>query len=179
MNIHRYTLYRIMERIVAYHHMKQLSLSPEVYTWVVSKLIEEQERFRVSIQSFSADELTRQIEWVESLMHNEHLQKDGWVEVFPHIIAMYQEALPKYKKKTIPAALKKKVWYTYIGEDQGTGMCFCCRATKIQQLSFHCGHVVSEKNGGGMNLQNMRPICQNCNSSMGTKNMNEFMAMLS
>lgn len=167
-----------MERIVAYHHMKQYPMPPSVYSLVVTKMMEEQERFREHVNTLSPEEITRQLEWIHQLQTNEFLKKDGWLEVFPHIIAMYQDAFPKYRKKAIPAALKKKVWYTYIGEEYGTGVCFCCKTTRIQQLSFHCGHVISEKNGGDMNLRNMRPICQNCNSSMGTKNMNDFMAML-
>jgi 5-methylcytosine-specific restriction endonuclease McrA len=46
--------------------------------------------------------------------------------------------------------------------------------TDITQLSFHAGHVISEKNGGEINVNNLRPICQNCNSSMGTTNMNDY-----
>jgi len=41
-------------------------------------------------------------------------------------------------------------------------------------MNFHCGHVVSEINGGELEPENLKPICQSCNSSMGTTNMNEF-----
>ena len=42
-------------------------------------------------------------------------------------------------------------------------------------MSFHCGHVIPECKGGKTNLSNLKPICQTCNLSMGTKNMDEFM----
>ena len=84
-----------------------------------------------------------------------------------------------YKKKYIPAALRRLVWHTYIGESIGRAPCTCCEVTLISQLSFHCGHVISEKDGGSMSIDNLRPICQNCNSSMRTKNMFAFKAMLS
>jgi hypothetical protein len=61
----------------------------------------------------------------------------------------------------------------YICESIGKSKCYCCKLTETQ-LSFHCGQVISEKNGGKINVENLRPICQNCNSSMGTKNMNDF-----
>ena len=80
----------------------------------------------------------------------------------------------KKRKKSIPLAIKKIVWNKYIGENIGKHKCYCCRLTDITQISFHCGHVISESNGGKINIENLRPICQNCNSSMGTKNMDEF-----
>jgi 5-methylcytosine-specific restriction endonuclease McrA len=79
------------------------------------------------------------------------------------------------KKKAIPAAIKKLVWNTYIGEDVGKSKCLCCKTTDITQMSFNCGHIIAEANGGEIIVSNLKPICQNCNSSMGTKNMDDFM----
>lgn len=46
-------------------------------------------------------------------------------------------------------------------------------------MSFNCGHIIAEANGGEVTVSktvsNLKPICQNCNSSMGTKNMDDFM----
>ena len=82
------------------------------------------------------------------------------------------------KKKPIPSTIKKLVWNTNIGEEIGKTKCLCCRSTDITQLSFNCGHIIAEVNGGNTIVSNLKPICQNCNSSMGTKNMNEFMLSL-
>jgi hypothetical protein len=79
-----------------------------------------------------------------------------------------------YKKKAIPKKIKSLVWNKYIGEDNGTGFCLCCKMTKIKQMDFHCGHFISEFNGGEMTVNNLRPICASCNSSMGKSNMDEF-----
>lgn len=81
----------------------------------------------------------------------------------------------KVKKKTIPSAIKRIVWNINIGEEIGKSKCYCCKLSDITQLTFHCGHVISEKNGGSIDVENLKPICQNCNSSMGTTNMDEFM----
>ncbi len=78
------------------------------------------------------------------------------------------------KKKSIPKKIKQLVWNNYIGEANGTGLCNCCNKTTISQMSFHCGHIISEFNGGGITINNLKPICQLCNGSMGTKNMDEF-----
>lgn len=79
------------------------------------------------------------------------------------------------KKKAIPAAIKKLVWNTHIGEEVGKTKCLCCKTTDITQMSFNCGHIIAEANGGEVIVSNLKPICQNCNSSMGTQNMNDFM----
>jgi len=79
-----------------------------------------------------------------------------------------------YKKKSIPLSLKALVWNKYIGEEKGTGYCQCCRKNIIKQISFHCGHIISERNGGSTTLNNLIPLCQTCNLSMGRQNMNDF-----
>lgn len=81
---------------------------------------------------------------------------------------------PSKSKKVVPSTVKRIVWNTYIGENIGKGKCYCCKLTDITQLSFHCGHIVSVINGGSTEIDNLKPICQNCNCSMGTKNMDEF-----
>jgi len=79
-----------------------------------------------------------------------------------------------YKKKSIPLVLKRRLWDKYFGEKNGIATCPCCKMTQISTFSFHCGHIVSERNGGLLVLDNLIPICQSCNSSMGTKSYNEF-----
>jgi DNA repair exonuclease SbcCD ATPase subunit len=85
-----------------------------------------------------------------------------------------ENAIEKYKKKAIPKALKNKVWDKYIGIDIGQTKCLCCKITNISQLNFHCGHIISEKCGGELTMENLKPICGSCNGSMGTMNMDEF-----
>ena len=89
-----------------------------------------------------------------------------------------KSAKPKKKKKPISSTIKKLVWNTNIGEEKGKSKCLCCKSTEITQMSFHCGHIIAESNGGDTIVSNLKPICQNCNSSMGSKDMNEFMKSL-
>lgn len=81
------------------------------------------------------------------------------------------------RKKSIPSTVKRLVWNKYIGEEIGKSKCLCCGLTDITQMSFHCGHVISEHNGGKIEVSNLKPICQNCNSSMGIMNMDEFIKL--
>jgi hypothetical protein len=82
---------------------------------------------------------------------------------------------PKKKKEKIPAAVRKIVWNTYIGKDKPIGKCLCCSEEDISSTNFECGHIKSEKNGGEVTIENLRPICGNCNKSIGGNNMDEFM----
>ena len=79
------------------------------------------------------------------------------------------------RKKTIPKVIRQNVWNTYIGEYSGKGKCFCCNYTELTSFQFECGHVISEYNGGDVNIANLRPICSLCNKSIGKKNMVEYM----
>jgi hypothetical protein len=92
----------------------------------------------------------------------------------PRTIKKSDKFVTHHHKKSIPSPVKRQVWNKYIGEEIGKSKCYCCRLTDITQMSFHAGHVISEKDGGEINAKNLRPICQNCNSSMGTMNMNDF-----
>jgi len=65
-----------------------------------------------------------------------------------------------------------------IGEEIGKSKCVCCKSTYITQMSFHCGHIIAESRGGETIVSNLRPICQNCNSSMGQTNMDDFIKTL-
>ena len=80
--------------------------------------------------------------------------------------------MPKEKEK-IPQRVRFMVWYTYIGKII-EGKCLCCSESKISIDNFHCGHIVSEKNGGKVTIDNLRPICMQCNTSIGSQNMDKF-----
>ncbi len=81
----------------------------------------------------------------------------------------------RYRKINIPAAVRRTVWNTYIGEEIGLTECYVGCKTKISQMTFECGHVEAESKGGLTIVENLRPICSSCNRSMGTRNMHDFM----
>ena len=78
------------------------------------------------------------------------------------------------KKKSIPKAIKEETWNKWVGETHGIALCYCCRKAKISKSKFVAGHVVAEANGGVISVDNLRPICQDCNSSMMTKHMLDY-----
>ncbi len=78
------------------------------------------------------------------------------------------------KKAQIPSALRNLVWITYINENDRKGKCYCCCTEEITVANFDCGHIISHSNGGLISIENLRPICGNCNKSMGTQIMSDF-----
>ena len=81
----------------------------------------------------------------------------------------------KKRRKPITAAIKKQVWNINIGEEIGKSKCQCCKITDITQITFICGYIISDVNGGDNKVSNLKPICQKCNLKMGLKNMSEIM----
>ena len=80
----------------------------------------------------------------------------------------------KRKKQAIPKQIRNIVWNHYIGEDIIKHKCLSCKKVTISNINFEVGHVISEKNGGTHEINNLRPICFACNHSMGTENMIDF-----
>jgi hypothetical protein len=80
----------------------------------------------------------------------------------------------KYKKKKIPKNIRNIVWDTHMGADFKRGICCCCGVEPITFVNFQCGHIESEVNGGETHVDNLLPICQSCNGSMGSMNLNEY-----
>ncbi len=80
----------------------------------------------------------------------------------------------KRKKQAIPKNVRTIVWNTYIGEDIIKHRCVCCKKVVISNTNFEVGHVISEKQGGTHEINNLRPICFACNHSMGVENMIDF-----
>ena len=66
----------------------------------------------------------------------------------------------------IPKALREQLWLKYNGE-RYTAKCYIrwCR-NDIDVFNYHVGHNVPQSKGGGLNLENLRPICSRCNLSM-------------
>ena len=78
------------------------------------------------------------------------------------------------KNKKVAKSQKELVWNTHIGDDILKHKCLCCKHRYIQINKFEAGHVKSRANGGEDSIDNLRPICVECNRSMGSMHMEEF-----
>ena len=69
----------------------------------------------------------------------------------------------------IPSSLKHNVWTLYIGE-KFDGKCevkWC--NNRITPFTFEAGHNIPFSKGGSTTIDNLRPICSDCNKSMGNR----------
>ena len=81
---------------------------------------------------------------------------------------------PPPPKPKIPKKVRTETWHKYIGPDIAQHKCLCCKKSTIKMLDFECGHVQSYATGGSQEIDNLRPICKQCNGSMGITNMIDF-----
>ena len=73
---------------------------------------------------------------------------------------------PLHTRKPIPKAIRQQVWLQYIGE-QFKSECYIKWCKNIMTIfNYHVGHNIPDSKGGTLNVENLRPICSNCNLSM-------------
>ena len=77
------------------------------------------------------------------------------------------------RRKRIPQSLRIAVWNKHIGRVY-EGKCYVGCGEIITPFNFECGHIISHKENGRIELDNLVPICSTCNKSIGTKNVHTF-----
>jgi hypothetical protein len=77
------------------------------------------------------------------------------------------------KRKAIPKPVKMKLWNQHFTEDNAKGKCQVC-SNEIKMSDFEAGHIISVANGGSDNIENLTPLCGQCNKSMGTQSVHDF-----
>lgn len=81
-------------------------------------------------------------------------------------------ATKKPRKTTIPKSVKNTLWNnTFPGVSKGK--CYVCNRN-VESDNFHTSHIISEKNGGTVQIGNLKVCCAPCNLSMGTENLEDF-----
>jgi 5-methylcytosine-specific restriction endonuclease McrA len=133
-------------------------------------LLDQLEKQRQEIEVKMQEELKKQEE--ELKRQEEELKEEVRRKKEEEIRREKEEA--KKKKQSIPKNVRMIVWSHYIGENIIQHRCLCCKKVLISNTNFEVGHVLSEKNGGTHEINNLRPICFACNHSMGAENMIEF-----
>lgn len=104
--------------------------------------------------------LTR-LNFVEYLIHD---------NIVPNVI-------PLPSKRNITPALRKKVWEKEFGTNlEGNCPIPQCSSKlyKEEDSAFHCGHILPKCRGGEDVVENLRPICANCNARMGCSHWDEY-----
>ena len=87
------------------------------------------------------------------------------------------DSIKKPPKRKIPPEMRRKMWLTYVG-DTTEALCFCCKSKTITTFTscnpFHAGHILSENDGGKIEIGNLLPICASCNRKMGTTHWDDY-----
>jgi len=86
---------------------------------------------------------------------------------------MKETSMSSYQRKAIPQALRKAVWERFKTKNNMV-ICQGCRV-ELDSFEFQCGHKQSVAQGGPTILDNLVPICSTCNTSMGPRNLDEFL----
>lgn len=72
----------------------------------------------------------------------------------------------KYKKKTIPKAIREQCWVNIMGKTFENKCYISWCNNIINVFDFHVGHDKPESKGGTLDVNNLKPICARCNHSM-------------
>lgn len=143
---------------------------PKVVEETKLSLLEQLAKQREEIEAKMQDELRKQED--EARRRQEEEDKQRQEEEEEKKKREKEEA--KKKKQSIPKNVRVIVWNHYVGENIIHHRCLCCKKVLISNTNFEVGHVLSEKNGGTHEINNLRPICFACNHSMGAENMIDF-----
>jgi len=73
------------------------------------------------------------------------------------------------KKNNIPKKIREEVWKHYNGENYKSACKVSWCSNIIDVFNYHVGHDVPESKGGKLDIVNLKPICSNCNLSMGDR----------
>lgn len=80
-----------------------------------------------------------------------------------------KQPISKYKKKKIPLAVRQAVWVKQFGR-VFQHKCFVSWCHRILScFDFEVGHNIPESKGGTLDLDNLYPICHQCNTGMGNQ----------
>jgi hypothetical protein len=102
-------------------------------------------------------------EWIDRLVckHTQHIPYSN----MPHYPINYRKPIHKNKRL---AVWKKRNVSLDVGE------CFVCGTKNLNYHDFECGHIVSVYWGGDTTLENLEPICKDCNLAMGVHNLSDY-----
>lgn len=137
-------------------------------------LIEQLEKQKNEIELRMKEEIKKQEEEKKKKQEEEEAKKKAEEEAEEKKRIEEEKKENKKKKQSIPKNVRIIIWNHYIGEDIIKHKCLCCKKVTISNTNFEVGHVLSEKNGGTHEINNLRPICFSCNHSMGAENMVDF-----
>ena len=77
-------------------------------------------------------------------------------------------------KKKLKPWFKDDIWIHHNGPHLKEIKCPCCHIRIINREAFSAGHIQAESRGGSSQIDNIIPICDDCNGRMGPTHMYWF-----
>jgi 5-methylcytosine-specific restriction endonuclease McrA len=127
----------------------------------------------------------KHIGWFEYKSEEEEVYKrDSWISLTRINFIEYllqdnviPDVIPLSKRKSISSKLRKQIWEKEFG-NKTEGKCPISSCSVIlykeDDSAFQCGHVIPKSRGGEDTLDNLRPICANCNARMNCIHWDEY-----
>lgn len=174
---HRHSLTEFLDLLVEHKYFDQWKSLDEIIEDIklknksFNKLIDYQEYYDKNPAFFYKDEQTCvKNGFIISLKNN------NFIDYLVNSSSVIPDHKFKNKKKTIAPKIRIQVWNNEFNNDDKSVCPFYCCTNIIHSGTngFHCGHIISEFNGGETTIGNLKPICSSCNSRMGITNWNEY-----
>ena len=169
----RYSLSEFMDKLVESKYLDKLPpwnideiiKDIETSNKAFSKLIDYHEYYVENSSNFYKDE-------IESIKNNKifSLKNNNFIDYLVN-----KDVVPdhhfKLQRKTISPKLRIQVWRKeYNDNDKGECPFYnCTTIISNSKNGFECGHIISHANGGETSIDNLKPICSNCNRKMGSE----------
>lgn len=77
-----------------------------------------------------------------------------------------KDAKPEMLRMAIPAKIRHECWLNRFGKVFKHKCWIRWCKNEINVWNFHCGHDTPDSKGGTLDLNNLYPICAECNLSM-------------
>lgn len=79
-----------------------------------------------------------------------------------------------HKRIKVSAAMRSSLWNKYYGDETNKGECILCKC-ELKMSQYHVSHIQSLKENGTYNQDNLTIMCSKCNTSIGSKNLNDYL----
>jgi hypothetical protein len=80
------------------------------------------------------------------------------------------------KQAALKPETRAECWMIYNGLDCEAALCYCCNKEICTLRNWVAAHVIARELGGDDSVDNLRPCCSWCNTSMGTEDMRVWAA---
>ena len=142
------------------------------------KQLAEQNRVslvRINSYIFGGDKytLTKKSDIIEALIESSKITEKKIREFTEPKKMDVSDDTTEIVRKRIPKAVRDTVWKKYIGVKKAEGKCYVCKQT-IHITNFDVGHNKARAKKGSNEIDNLRPICRSCNTSMQTMSIEDF-----